>query len=496
MKKNKKLNLMILIGMMVLLISTNAYANTTTSQIVNGSKPEGNEYDNDILKLKVNNIVTTLSTKEYGNKIKDEQYYSGIVGEMLDGAFVVENSAEITVNKDGFASFQGYKLIKNKDGYSIDYNNPIQPSKVNVVSKDEETGEICYGIGTNMKLMESGEYYIVYSGVDEDKGVQMYIKVQENKQVKEENRTLNNSTLVEVKNYSVSNVIEQLGEKEIGGQMYETLVVESPTTITLINSSKAIFNAYKLTKTNEDTYNYDQDKSILKEGKVSISVPDELGKKDTSGYPIYVEKIIDASELEKYKVDIPIYLPGCRVTLTEPGNYYITSTTEGAGTDEELFITVTDGKNVEIPKDSQVDMVTAVPSNANVKVNGKIVSLDAYNIDGNNCFKLRDLAKVVNGTEKQFEVTWDGEKKAINLVSHKPYTITGGELSKGDGQNKTGKLNTSIIYKDGKEIKLIAYNINGNNYFNLRDVASAFDIGVTWDGVTNTVGIDTTISYE
>jgi len=130
-----------------------------------------------------------------------------------------------------------------------------------------------------------------------------------------------------------------------------------------------------------------------------------------------------------------------------------------------------------------------------VLVNGKIVEFEAYNINGYNYFKLRDLAQAVNNTEKNFEVTWDAANNAINLISNKPYTPSGGELAKGDGKAKVAIPTTSKIYKDGREIFLTAYNINGNNYFKLRDVAKTFDIGVTWDGATNTIGIDTSISY-
>jgi hypothetical protein len=45
-------------------------------------------------------------------------------------------------------------------------------------------------------------------------------------------------------------------------------------------------------------------------------------------------------------------------------------------------------------------------------------------------------------------------------------------------------------------IKLTAYTINGNNFFKLRDLTQAFNIGVTWDGATQTVGIDTKLDYE
>jgi len=124
-----------------------------------------------------------------------------------------------------------------------------------------------------------------------------------------------------------------------------------------------------------------------------------------------------------------------------------------------------------------------------------LVTFEAYTINGYNYFKLRDLAQAVNGSNKNFEVTWDSPKNAINLISYKRYTVAGGELSKGDGKVKTGNLCTSTIYKDGVKIALSAYTIRGYNYFKLRDIAQAFDIGVTYDGATSTIGIDTSIGY-
>lgn len=137
----------------------------------------------------------------------------------------------------------------------------------------------------------------------------------------------------------------------------------------------------------------------------------------------------------------------------------------------------------------------AVPTQSKIMVNGKQVSMEAYGINGNNYFKLRDLAKIVSGTQKQFEVTWDGEKKAINLVSNKSYTAVGGELAAGDGKDKSSNLNLSKVFRDGQEVYLKAYTIKGNNYFKLRDVAKAFDIGITWDASTGTIGINTDSGY-
>lgn len=140
-------------------------------------------------------------------------------------------------------------------------------------------------------------------------------------------------------------------------------------------------------------------------------------------------------------------------------------------------------------------VITANPTSSKVLVNGKAVTFEAYTINGNNYFKLRDFAQAVNKTEKNFEVKWDSKNNAINLISNTPYTPVGGELAKGDGKAKVANPTTSRIYKDGKEISLTAYTINGNNYFKLRDIAKAFNIGVFWDGKTNTITIDTSRDY-
>lgn len=141
--------------------------------------------------------------------------------------------------------------------------------------------------------------------------------------------------------------------------------------------------------------------------------------------------------------------------------------------------------------------VTTAPSASNVLVNGSEVAFEAYNINGNNFFKLRDLAMAVNGSEKQFEVSWDAANNAINLLSSRAYTPVGGELAvSAKPESKRAMSTNSKIYVNGEEIQLTAYHIDGNNYFELRDIAKVFNIGVTWDGNTKTAGIDTMIDYK
>ena len=148
----------------------------------------------------------------------------------------------------------------------------------------------------------------------------------------------------------------------------------------------------------------------------------------------------------------------------------------------------------------------ANPTTSKIFVNGKEVAFDAYNINGNNYFKLRDVALTVRKTAKQFEVQWDPTmiytndegkqaRGGIALFSGKAYTTVGGEMKKGDGIAKNCVLTTSPITKDGKPVQFTAYNINGNNYFKLRDLGEAFDFNVSWDGQLKAVVVNTSESY-
>jgi hypothetical protein len=131
-----------------------------------------------------------------------------------------------------------------------------------------------------------------------------------------------------------------------------------------------------------------------------------------------------------------------------------------------------------------------------VFVNGEEQSFEAYNIDGSNYFKLRDLAFVLNGTNKQFEVGFDSVTNAIALTSNTPYTAAGGEMALGNGQAKQALPAASQIYLDGNELSLTAYNIDGNNFFKLVDLMEALNIGVTFDRTTGNIGINTELSFE
>ena len=141
------------------------------------------------------------------------------------------------------------------------------------------------------------------------------------------------------------------------------------------------------------------------------------------------------------------------------------------------------------------EVLVAKPTASTVLVNGQVVAFDAYNINDNNYFKLRDLAYILNGSEKQFAIGWDGANNAISLTSGQAYEAVGGEMTGKGAGDKTPTPTSSRIYLDGSEVQFTAYNIEDNNYFKLRDVGAAFDFGVDWDGANNTIVIDTSKGY-
>ena len=137
----------------------------------------------------------------------------------------------------------------------------------------------------------------------------------------------------------------------------------------------------------------------------------------------------------------------------------------------------------------------AVPTTSTVLVNGNNIKFDSYNINGNNYFKLRDLAYVLNTTEKQFSIGYNEVLNTVSLTSRQPYIAVGGEMEIGDGDNVQTEPTSSTILKNGEVVQLQAYLIDDSNYFKLRDIGELLDFSVEWNGEENSISIDTSKSY-
>lgn len=148
-----------------------------------------------------------------------------------------------------------------------------------------------------------------------------------------------------------------------------------------------------------------------------------------------------------------------------------------------------DSEKPQAPADNGI---TAKYSTSKLSIDGVAAQgMEIYNIGGNNYFKLRDVAKLFDGTDKKFSVVWNNEKKLISLVSGENYVVAGGELSGGDGVDKSATLSTAKMELNSKEVNLKAYTIGGNNYFKLRDLCEILGVKVDWDNATQTILLKT-----
>ena len=175
---------------------------------------------------------------------------------------------------------------------------------------------------------------------------------------------------------------------------------------------------------------------------------------------------------------------------------------------------------------------TAYPRSIAAFIDNRALTFEAYNIEGYNYLKLRDIAAALNGTDKQFSVGWNASENAVIIKTDTPYeaaaaTATATSASTAassttssaasaasstknaasssaasaaspadaQAQTQTVTRSRSRIYIDGAYIEFDAFNINGNNYLKLRDFALALDFAVHWIESEKTIIIKTTERY-
>lgn len=139
--------------------------------------------------------------------------------------------------------------------------------------------------------------------------------------------------------------------------------------------------------------------------------------------------------------------------------------------------------------------VTASPTRQTVQLRTMKLSMQGYNIGGSNYFKLRDLAAALSGSVRCFSISWDGGSNTIALASKENYIPVGGEMAGGAGSAGAAAESTAKVTLNGRTIDLTGYNIGGNNYYKLRDVASYINFSVNYDEASDTVTLDPTYTY-
>lgn len=184
--------------------------------------------------------------------------------------------------------------------------------------------------------------------------------------------------------------------------------------------------------------------------------------------------------------DIEI-IPGMKVIYDENGNlydiYYVDDfCPEGYtihGNAEHMASNM-------LAQDELADELSAAPSqNAlSVQAGGTVSKVDAvpaYMYKDSNYFMLRDIGKIVG-----YQVDWDRDtEKAILKKDNNAQNLNNLSTVK-QSENINKEKQTIVI--DGKEYNGIeCLNIDGYNYFKLRDLAEIMDFTCGWDNGTNTI---------
>ena len=120
-------------------------------------------------------------------------------------------------------------------------------------------------------------------------------------------------------------------------------------------------------------------------------------------------------------------------------------------------------------------------------MDGATKNVEKYNILGSNYFKLRDIAMLLNGTPAQFSVGWDEAGGVVSITPGAAYEPVGGELTVGADKSASAVPSAQTVKIDGwTRSDLTVFNLEGNNFFKLRDLGAALGFTVDYDPETNT----------
>lgn len=135
------------------------------------------------------------------------------------------------------------------------------------------------------------------------------------------------------------------------------------------------------------------------------------------------------------------------------------------------------------------------PTAQRVSVNGgSTQTLYAYNSNGFNYIRIRDLAMLLNGTEKQFDVEYDESAYTVNIITNKPYSSDGTEMTQIEEIKTAGQKNngTFTLMRDGEPVLSGgAMFINGWNCYLLRGLVERgiLDLKIDYDAENDVVMI-------
>lgn len=131
----------------------------------------------------------------------------------------------------------------------------------------------------------------------------------------------------------------------------------------------------------------------------------------------------------------------------------------------------------------EVTAISTREMGQSVFVNQTAVTPTGYNIADNNYFRLRDIASLVG-----FGVEWDEKSWTVEISSERTSGSTA-DIRDQSVPKAAAKVSSQRFALDGYYIRMKAYQIGGENYVRLRDIASYINFGVEYDAETKRISI-------
>ena len=125
--------------------------------------------------------------------------------------------------------------------------------------------------------------------------------------------------------------------------------------------------------------------------------------------------------------------------------------------------------------------VDAVKNTKKITLDGEEVMVGAYDVEGYNYLKLRDVAAILNTKKCQFNVGFDGPTKLITVELAKAYEKVEGDLAEIKDEKAKAIVSVKKILVNGEEKEIKTALINEYNYMQLRDLASLVGLDVKYD---------------
>ncbi|MCL2079609.1 MAG: polysaccharide deacetylase family protein [Oscillospiraceae bacterium] len=123
------------------------------------------------------------------------------------------------------------------------------------------------------------------------------------------------------------------------------------------------------------------------------------------------------------------------------------------------------------------------------------VTLRAYVIGESIYIDLFELALRFSGTEKRFSPSWGLGMRTVRITTGRAYTAIGVRTSKPVKNNETAKLSDAIVYADGVRTSISSYVIDGETYFNLREISKLLDFKIVTNSEDNAIILEINMPY-